>query len=76
MEDKTKVLSDEEQANDGSDKAPTTQPMLKQILEEMRGGFAEVNAKIDALTFDVKKIKRNQRELKGRVDELEGRIAS
>jgi hypothetical protein len=48
MEDETKVLSDEDQSKDSSDKAPTTQPMLKEILARVEAGFAEVNERISA----------------------------
>lgn len=51
-------------------KAPTTQPMLKEILEGMREGFAEmreglakVNSRLDTVEKDIKEIKRNQNVL-------------
>jgi hypothetical protein len=68
-EDKTKILGDEGPTEElVAQKAATTNPMLEAILARMNEGFAELdtklaqlNAKVDALTLEVREIKGNQR---------------
>ena len=70
MEDETKVLSDDGQGSSDQDKAPTTQPILKQLLEEVRGGFARLEARSDTIESDLRDVKDHLRKIDRRLGVL------
>ena len=88
-EDETKILGDEEPVEESEmQKAPTTQPMLKEILEEIRNGFGAVNQRLDGfetrlnrienrletLENDTREMRRSQRSIQRQQLDMEDRI--
>ena len=63
MEDETELLSEDDQGSSDQDKAPAMQPMLKEILEEVRGGFTRLQARFDTLESDLREVKDHLRKV-------------
>src|SRR5436190_4517804 len=73
-EDKTEIPGNEEPTEVlEAQKAPTTQPMLKEILERMNEGFAAINSEVAAINS---KVDEGFSRMEARFDSLERRMSA
>ena len=67
-------MNDDQTKNLANENVPTTQPMLKEILERMNDGFAEVNTRLDRVDGRLEKIDSHLEKVDGRLEKIDGHL--